>query len=214
MLREARIVVAKTDDASSPSTHARVRSQLHGAFKDFLAFHVYAAVVYDVSIEADRDASWDKLFQIAMEAGIALKQDSVYIRYPDGSVEIAKVPPAGGVTWSERYATERASEAPSGAVGAPGLQPGAFNAPPASLGAKRLPQIGEIWRNGVNQLVAVSRTATTIDGGYIAVTLTQGDSGKAGVGTTYIVDLNGFVLPDQSSHPRDLKTYVTRFDQA
>ena len=47
------------------------------------------SMIYDIACDEHRDSTYDQLFEIAMKAGRALNQQAVYIRYPDGYVEIA-----------------------------------------------------------------------------------------------------------------------------
>lgn len=144
--------------------------------------------IYDIAMEAERDATWDKLFQIAMKAGRQLGQKAVYIRYPDGSVEIADV----------AAFAENSVKRP--------------DAPQIPLGAKRTPQVGEIWETSEGAVVAVIKNIIAKPGGGLdVVMLKHGTLGAYRPGTTYEVDLDGKVLPDQSSHPRDLKRFVKDF---
>lgn len=207
MLKEARIVMPIIGDGADVD-HDKLRNDLLNAFggytytrgagawrNSFGQSIIDSVGVYDIALEADRDASWDQLFQIAMAAGRELKQEAVYIRYPDGTVEITKV--------NDRNEL--------GGLNRPTEDNGGVKTP---LGAKRLPQVGEVWRNSVDQLIAVIGPAgnARLDGGYFCSILSRGDSGSNYAGHTYYVDLDGKVLPDKSSHPRDLKTYVARFD--
>lgn len=82
-----------------------------------------------------------------------------------------------------------------------------------TLGTKRLPQVGEVWRSRANVLVAVISQASVLDGGYNAVTLSKGDI-AVGPGRTIILDLDGNTYGGSKGEPRplDLVTFVTRFD--
>jgi hypothetical protein len=77
--------------------------------------------------------------------------------------------------------------------------------------AKRLPQVGEVWRNRGGALVAVMTAATILDGGFNVVTLSRSDTAR-NPGHVYLVDLDGHVHRDHSGAPGDLVTPVTRFD--
>lgn len=198
MLREARIVMPVLRGIVSTGAHSRLMSELCAAFGGVTRYQGLGSWkndnsdqiddvvnIYDIAMEAERDATWDKMFQIAMKAGRQLGQKAVYIRYPDGSVEIADTRTAAGATIAE-------SKIP--------------------LGAKRTPQVGEIWETSEGALVAVIKNIIAKPGGGLdVVMLKQGTLGAYRPGTTYEVDLDGKVLPDQSSHPRDLKRFVKDF---
>lgn len=211
MLREARIVMPTSTAYDSAPAHKKLVSVLVSTFGHLIVHSAEIitsvgplterwddATVYDVAIEADRDASWDKLFQIAMTAGRELKQESVYIRYPDGHVEIASC--------AIKPTETRNDAADAFAYGAAGT------AKRSGLGAKRLPQVGEVWRNRGGALVAVMSAATVLDGGYNVVTLSKSDTAR-NPGRVYLVDLDGHVYRDHSGAPGDLVSAVTRFDQ-
>lgn len=101
MLKEARIVMPMANDGFEQA-HAELRHKLCVAFGGFTAFAgqgcwqpegskmpIYDTVtIYDVAIDSDRDSPYDTLAQIAVEAGRALGQQSVYVRYPNGNVDI------------------------------------------------------------------------------------------------------------------------------
>lgn len=83
------------------------------------------------------------------------------------------------------------------------------------LGAKRLPQVGEVWSTPSGSLAAVVSQATILDGGYNVVVLTKGST-TAMPGRTYVVDLDGNWLgskePVGDRHPLALARFVRRFD--
>ena len=95
MLREARIVMPTLRGTgqleTSHTAHGELRHQLIEAFGGYTATdgtggwfdgqerHLETVMVYDVAIEAERDATWDTLFQIAMKAGHELGQQAVQL---------------------------------------------------------------------------------------------------------------------------------------
>lgn len=221
MLREARIVMPYNSGIVSSGAHTAMATAFCEAFGGYTCtdgvggwmngvVRVDDVVkVYDVAIEADRDASWDKLFQIAMTAGRALGQEAVYIRYPDGTVSIEPVhgreglgalqPSFGDVSMAEAEPYRPVS------VGVVELTP------KVPLGGRRLPAVGEIWETSNGTTVAVVDNFPLIDGGYKVAVLKAASEGGFRPSTSYIIDLDGKVLPDKSSHPRDLKRFVKDF---
>lgn len=213
MLKEARIVMPSP--AGDGMDHESLRTAIVAAFGGYTCTTGVGAwrpadsdttivdkvAIYDVAIEAERDASWDMLFQIAMQAGRDLKQEAVYIRYPDGAVEIAKVPGPGEVTWRENYAE---GGNPTKVGGDPAKVP---------LGGRRLPQVGEIWETSCGDKVAVVKTTNIIELRLDVVVLANGPTSPASfkAGVAYDVDEDGKVLRDHTSHPRDLKRFVKDF---
>lgn len=197
MLREARIVMPYNAARDVRTDHDNLRGDLVGAFGGYTASYGSGAwrndagdtvtdvvAIYDVAIEAERDATWDTLFQIAMAAGRELKQEAVYIRYPDGHVEIAQVH---------------------------GSQPEDRLGAKVPLGGRRLPAVGEIWETSCGDKVAVVRSFNRVIGKHEVVVLTNGPDSPFSAGTKYEIDEDGKVLPDKSSHPRNLKRFVKDF---
>ena len=101
MLREARIVMPHGDTYASIMAHNDLRKNLASAFGGFTCFRGEGGwvdvngnlirddvTIYDIAIDNDRDAPFDLLHRFAVEAGRALGQQSVYVRYPNGEVDI------------------------------------------------------------------------------------------------------------------------------
>jgi len=201
MLKEARIVMPF---ANFGSDHSQLRAALIETFGGYTCAVGQggwydevnqeriddSVVIYDVAIEDTLEAR-RKLLDTALDAGRSLAQKAVYVRYPDGRVDIVDTKPGQD----------------------DGLQPGAFNVPPAALGAKRLPQVGEVWRTRSESLVAILKQASVLDGGYDAITLTKGDT-AIGAGRPMLYSLDGHVYGGSKGEPRpfDLVAFVTRFD--
>lgn len=214
MLREARIVMPYDND--DEDSHAGLRTALLDAFggytcttgvgawrDDFRRSIIDRVQVYDVAIEAERDATWDTLFQIAMKAGRELDQEAVYIRYPDGSVCIEPVHGREGLGGLMPPTKEN-----GGVKDAPSV---AEAAPQVPLGGRRLPAVGEIWETSCGDKVAIVRSLNRVIGRFDVVVLSSGPYSPFGAGLSYEVDEDGKVLTDKSSHPRDLKRFVKDF---
>jgi hypothetical protein len=101
-MREARIILPYSPDGDSFGEHYRLRKLLAQNFGGYTATFSYGGwvngdghlveenvYVYDVAMPAN-DLNVDRLTILAHESAIALEQDSVYIRYPDGLVVIDK----------------------------------------------------------------------------------------------------------------------------
>lgn len=213
MLREARIVMPVKVDVASE--HANMRDEIVRAFGEYTAYWANGVwfgdgktvrdqvMVYDIAIEAERDATWDTLFQIAMKAGRALGQEAVYIRYPDGSVCIEPVHGREGLGGLMPPTKEN-----GGVKDAPSV---AEAAPQVPLGGRRLPAVGEIWETSCGDKVAIVRSFNRVIGRFDVVVLSSGPDSPFGAGLSYEVDEDGKVLTDKSSHPRDLKRFVKDF---
>lgn len=110
MLREARIIMPLAGDRlHCKKVHDTLQRQLCEAFGGFTKFTGSggwvdsrgnllsdANIIYDVAIDSERDSPSDLIARFAIEAGRALAQDSVYVRYPNGAVDIIKL------TYSEK----------------------------------------------------------------------------------------------------------------
>lgn len=223
MLKEARIVMPFDKDGLSPRyQHSNLRNSLVAAFGGFTVSYgggwrndkgetvTDAIAIYDIALEADRDSTWDWLFQIAMAAGAELKQEAVYIRYPDGTVCIEPVKSREGLGGLQR---------PTEANGGVKTVPPQLDDTPRDmtgqpLGTKRLPQVGEVWRARTGELIAILSQASVLDGGYNTVTLSKGET-AINPGRTGLHDLDGkpYGGARGGTSPFDLVTFVTRFDR-
>lgn len=191
MLKEARIVMPIVIGSSA---HGSMQDALLQAFGGFTSYQGQGqwldggeteyddVIVYDVAAENNVDAM-SKLRSIAMTAGQALGQKAVYIRFPDGRVEIVEI--------VKNLGAERVTPLP---------------------GIKRLPQVGEVWESHCGALIAVMTQASVLDGGYNAVSLTAGDSAVQ-PGRTILLDMDGKMYGGSKGEPRpfDLKLFVKRF---
>lgn len=79
--------------------------------------------------------------------------------------------------------------------------------------ARRLPQVGDIWRTRSNALVAILKQASVLDGGFDTISLTKGDT-AIHPGRPMLHDLDGKLYGGSKGEPRpfDLAAFVTRFD--
>lgn len=104
MLREARIVMPFFATAASLDVHSKLRKALCDTFGGFTATGGQGGwrapdgsivqdnvTVYDVAMDGHRDGPYDALARIAIEAGKALNQQSVYVRYCNGNVDIIDI---------------------------------------------------------------------------------------------------------------------------
>jgi hypothetical protein len=110
-MREARIILPRTDNAghSVYHVHMLLRTRLARTFGGYTATEVSGGWIdgngklyhddsyaYDVAIPdgkpADIGYSVSMLRDIAIEAGKLAGQKSVYVRYPEGTVQIIDVP--------------------------------------------------------------------------------------------------------------------------
>lgn len=230
MLKEARIVMPKVEDGAQH--HIEMQRQLVREFGGYTTFHGNggwfsaerqkvvddAVAIYDVAVEADRDASWDKLFQTAMNAGIALGQESVYIRYPDGSVCIEPVRDRQGIGALQPPREAPVRHQPESITDRIVVQGTVTDKLYEELTGKpflkRLPSPGEVWRNRNGALVAVMSAASVLDGGYNCVTISKSESARS-PGHVYVVNLDGHIHRHQQPSDAaggDLISFVTRFD--
>ena len=247
-LREARIVMPEVN-AIGAKPHDALRAALCGAFGGFtMTYGVDGWVdgdynvirdsvcIYDVAMEQARKND-SKLRDIAIEAGKALGQQSVYLRYSSGSTAIISLTPA---TPAAEPHGERDKETDDlgfppaelpidaydamdslGYIGDLSSMRGKIGGGLQDLGvavkvvagAKRLPQVGEIWlaRDGVTR-IAVLKQATLLDGGFDCVTLTKGATALR-EGYPIVVDLDGRYIRGvpQETHPLDLVTLHSSF---
>lgn len=175
MLKEARIVMPDfpLDGHPDPKAHSVLKAALVNTFGGYTASHgtggwmapdgrlmMDSVAIYDVAINAERGTDLAQLAQIAATAGRALKQQAVYVRYPDGDVEImdlGSIPARPGL--KDRVVP--LDETPHD-----GKAKMTEQGPTVSFGhGKRLPAVGEIWRTRANGLAAVLKPATVFDGG-------------------------------------------------
>ena len=203
MLSEARIVMPHFNTALSDATHNTLRRQLAASFGGFTCFRGEGGwvdpdgnlihddvTIYDIAIDADRDAPFELLHRFAVEAGRALEQDSVYIRYPNNIVEIAKVEPAVAVDAGKQ---QRLLDALARQHAETGDIFGIGGGVVADMGDGRsaaelpMPRPGELWENRAGDHVFVGKRCTIAGGGWYATEVRSGFE--------YVVDLNGRLMP-------------------
>lgn len=110
MLKEARIVMpysvmltvaGEAWDTKSLSVHGELKKNLCTAFGGFTMTLGHGGwidghgevikdrvAIYDVAVDTERDGPWELIARFAIDAGRKLGQDSVYVRYPNGEVDI------------------------------------------------------------------------------------------------------------------------------
>lgn len=144
-------------------------------------------VIYDVAVPTnDLDGSSHKLARIALAAGRALGQHSVYVRYPHGVVAILEV---------DRAEEELSRGGPIGAEDAK---------------SEKRPHdatVGDIWETRDGSLVAFTRFQGHNDIYLYGILFKQGNEVAllAGANVSYIRKLNGaFARSNQSQHALDL----------
>lgn len=245
-MREARIVMPEVNTIGS-NPHDVLRAALCGAFGGFTMTYGIgdwvdagnnvirdSVCIYDVAMEHTRKND-SKLRDIAIEAGRALGQQSVYLRYSSGSTAIISLTPATPAAEPNGERDKEtddlgfpAAELPIDAYDAMdslgyigdlssmrGLSGGLQDLGVAvkAVGAKRLPQVGEIWlaRDGATR-IAVLKQATLLDGGFDCVTLTKGATALK-EGYPIVVDLDGRYIRGvpQETHPLDLAAFHSSF---
>ncbi len=105
MLREARIVMPHTYTSEAEAAHEKLRARLCEAFGGYTAFIGTGGwrsptgtvvkddvVIYDVAMDGHRGGfGYDALAKMAVDAGRALGQESVYVRYCNGTVDIIDI---------------------------------------------------------------------------------------------------------------------------
>jgi hypothetical protein len=220
MLREARIVMPHGDTAASIMAHNTLRRQLAKAFGGFTCFRGEGGwvdgngnlirdnvMIYDIAMDNHRDAPFELLHRIAIDAGRALDQDSVYIRYPNGEVHIEKIEKRDFTV--EAHKAYVAGKRDLGATldrdavfldtlrdifGKENvLVIGDDMGDGRSAGLmhngvdKELPMPGQLWKNRAGEMVFVGKRATVVDGGWYAT--------ETRTGFEYIVDHDGQVVP-------------------
>lgn len=192
--REARIVMPTNpkDPHKSGDIHRSLGRALCEAFGGYTATEgtggwidpdtdqmVYdQVVVYDVAMP-DEFAYFRQLREIAVRFGRLLDQKAVYVRTPEGRVEIIPLDqrPGANVGTEERQAKP--------------------------LGAKRLPKPGEVWATRSGGWAAVARPASVLDGGYNCVLVEQGKMAVA-PGYAFVVGIDGRHSRGGEEHPLDL----------
>lgn len=113
--------------------------------------------IYDIACDEHSDSTYDKLFLLATEYGRQLGQQAVYLRYPDGEVEIVDLDPP--VAAPHHPAKDCATEPQPDliadddgmgqAIGATLDRDNVMDAVP------RYPEVGDIWRARNGATVAV-----------------------------------------------------------
>lgn len=241
-MREARIVMPEVH-AIGPKPHDALRVALCGAFGGFtMTYGVGGWVdgdhnvirdsvcIYDVAMEQTRKND-SKLRDIAINAGKALGQQSVYLRYSSGSTAIISLTPQSRPDDDDEATYSGAAQAAAESLGIDTYEQlgdlssmrgksrleGTFEriAAMESTGGptKRLPRVGDIWlaRDGATR-IAVLKQATLLDGGFDCVTLNKGATALR-EGYAVVVDLDGRYIRGvpQESHPLDLVTFHSSF---
>lgn len=219
MLREARIVMpyttimaaAKGDVWSTQSlgAHRLLKERLCAAFGGFTMTLGHggwvnekgevekdSVAIYDVAIDSDRDAPWELIHRFAVEAGTALDQKSVYVRYPNGEVDIIKI---------DKPVETRNDTADALALAFSFDRFVDVGDGRAALGTKHLPQPGESWQTRAGARVWVGRRATVIDGGWYVTVVDPGPTHEKMM-FEYVVNHDGKLIPALPGHdsPRDL----------
>lgn len=250
-MREARIILPHYATAASVDAHQKLRHALLAAFGGYTVTNGTGAwldgekpshdnvTIYDVAVHLSK-ANREHVREIAVSAATALGEKAVYVRYPEGNVDIiplarpkedeavdiddvdlenGPVLVSGGVRFDEEERTYYAVN------GGRTLHPGfstyeearewlkRFQQAPLP-GQRRLPNVGEVWEATDGTRVAVLQQASILNGGYNVVTLTVGTHAMR-VGFPYVVDLDGKFgrrnAGDVSGHPLDLRRFVMRF---
>lgn len=214
-MREARIIMPLLNPQSM--THIYMQRELIEAFGGFTATSGYGGwkdsagtnirdevMVYDIACDENRDRVYDQLFEIAMKAGRALNQQAVYIRYPNGDVEIADTDRmfAGRAQPAERSAEAKETDELYKELTGKEYKPG----------VKRTPELNEVWETPGGCKVATVAIATKLDGGYKVVVLSPGNTMHK-PGDMYVVDYDGrfTTMREHYHHPLDLTKFVTAF---
>lgn len=217
-MKEARIILPVVDGGLD--VHQRLMTAIAKAFGGYtVAIGVGGwispegesieddVVIFDIACDENEDWTFDKLFQIAVEHANLLSQDAVYIRYPDGFVEIAQpksVPTTHHTRGGCKSEPDPVHVADDGgmeqAIGA------TLDRDNVTAGVKRLPQVGGIWRNRRGDVVGiVERYRSGPFGGLLKCRTLRG------VGPThYYVTFAGEAAGIQGS-AFDLIDYVTSF---
>lgn len=208
-MKEARIVmpVAPLMNSASAAAHAALRKSLAYTFGGYTSTEGLGAwvnngsvvqdevVIYDIACDEHKDATYDKLFTLAVEAGWALNQEAVYIRYPDGTVEIASVDAKEHHACPEPEPEHRADDDGMGqAIGSTLDRDNILgNVREAIMTEtdrlyreltggdhpkRRTPQAGELWLSRCGVVFAV--TSRTPTGGLFTIALSPGANIKPG----------------------------------
>jgi hypothetical protein len=234
MLREARIVMPHFQSVKSHEAHLRLRNMLCEAFGGFTAFDGQGGwrdpsgkvvhdnvTIYDVAMDGSRTngSSYDTLIGIAVDAGRALDQQEVYVRYCNGNVDLIKV-----LSDEERHDKQaRLLQAvAAGRVGSPVRmtepddQAGAMRLLEAIFGEgnvignvsfigddsaelpkrtasveKHKPHPGQMWKTRGGGKAFVGRRATVHEGGWYATLVETQAHYRAGF--EYVVDFDGYL---------------------
>lgn len=216
ILREARIVMpaahalpGKEHEASI--AHERLRRALCNTFGGYTSTRgtggwvapdgtdvTEAVIIYDVAVDtvSRSEAFSHKLALIALEAGRALGQHSVYVRYPHGVVAIIEV---------DRAEEELSRGGPTPDEEAAPVAPTAPGAPSSKYPGDAIP--GEIWRTRDGSLVAITRIAGPKEDFWAASVLRPGDQVAltGGAQVSYLRSRNGWFDRDgRGAHALDL----------
>lgn len=235
MLREARIVMPHFASLTSQAAHHTLQQKLVAAFGGFTAYDGHGGwadpsgkvvqdmvTIYDIAIDSDRDGPWELIARFAVEAGRELSQDSVYVRYPNGEVDIIDIKSEeetagkadrlldalqnmfgpgfvvvdmGDGRSAEAHETDQLYKELTGRDYVPGV--------------KHLPQPGELWETEAGAKVCIGKRATVIDGGWYVTVVDSGPTHDKPM-FEYIVNLDGKLQPALPGHksPRDLKRLI------
>jgi hypothetical protein len=252
MLREARIVmpyiVMLTADRKevwepkSLDAHRVLKERICAAFGGFTMttghggwvdvrgiVHKDTVAVYDIAVDSDRDAPFELIARFAIEAGKALSQESVYVRYPNGEVDIIELPAVDKVeekrndmadamammfAQPERTPDQQKADRLLDALVQQAVERGAI----VSLDLERfadvgdgravihepdreLPQPGQLWQQRSGKHAWVGRRCTIYGGGWYVTELHSGFE--------YVVDLEGRLQPHiEGGSLRDLVKHL------
>jgi hypothetical protein len=243
MLKEARIVMPHGDKASSITAHNTLRQRLAEAFGGFTCYRGEGGwvdrngclirddvTIYDIAIDDDRDAPYELIARFAIEAGKALDQEAVYVRYPNGEVEIIDIKVIGkveekrndmadallygmsplaqageGLSKSERLLDALVQQAVErGAVVSLDLERFADVGDGRAVihePDRELPQPGQLWQQRSGKHAWVGRRCTIYGGGWYVTELHSGFE--------YVVDLEGRLQPHiEGGSLRDLVKHL------
>lgn len=165
--------------------------------------------IFDIACDENKDWTFDRLLQIATKHANLLKQDAVYIRYPDGCVEIVDLTGVQaphhtrGDCKSEPDPVHVADDGTGQAIGATLDRDQVMDA--AMEVTPRYPKVGDIWRNRRGDTVGVVELHDSgpLGGLFKCRTL-------RGRGPTHYVTFDGVAAGIQG-RSCDLVDYVTSF---
>lgn len=231
MLREARIVMPLAGDRlACKKVHDTLQRRLCEAFGGFTKFTGSggcvdsrgnlisdANIIYDVAIDSERDSPTDLIARFAIEAGKALDQTSVYVRYPNGVADIIKIEtkaetlarvlsePRNDAADALSYAFIIVADMGDGRSAVePETAPGTEEAKPAE-DVKLAP--GQLWTTRGGGRAAVGRRATIFGGGFY-VTLVDNQPPSHRVGFEYAVTVSGHLIGPHHETMLDLVAHI------